>query len=43
MKKKLLYEVPESELIVVHFENGILNVSGGGNITNAVEEDYDEI
>ena len=40
---KKTYENPESELIVVQFEGALLTLSGGGSITNATEEDYDEL
>ena len=43
MIKNKFYEAPEAELIEVRFEEGILNVSGGGTITNADEVDYDEL
>ena len=42
MKKKV-YEKPEIEVLVVQFEDALLTVSGGGNITDATEEDYDVI
>lgn len=40
---KILYEEPTTDVLVIRCENGFLTVSGGGTITNAIEEDYDEL
>ena len=40
---KILYEKPTADVLVIRCENGILTVSGGGTITNAFEDDYDEL
>jgi hypothetical protein len=43
MIKNKIYEAPEAELLEVRFEEGFLIVSGDGTITNATEEDYNEL
>lgn len=39
MKKKLLYEVPEAELILVKFEE---NIMLSGETTNRADKDYED-
>lgn len=44
MKKKLMYEVPDAELIELKLDsNQMQSSSYGGTIANATEEDYEEI
>ena len=37
------YEAPQCKVYRIKTEGQLMNVSGGGNIDSASEEDYDEI
>ena len=42
MNKKLFYEVPETELILLRFEENIMSVKEYGGFRNVEEEDWDK-
>ena len=42
MNKKLFYEAPEAELILIRFEENIMSVKEYGGFSKVEEEDWDE-
>ena len=40
MRKKLFYEAPDAELLVVRFEENILSGNPGGDDTIVDDDDY---